>query len=192
MGGSVEAVNLDPEEPEIPWSRAVGQLDKLEPRGGSRGPTCWLTTTRADGRPHVAGVVGFWADGTLYFRQWPPHNEGAEHCPRFAVQFRHLTSRPRPRVRRQCLPCHRCRDARPSSASLRGSRLAARGRGRHGHSFLRGTDRAASAMASPCLQGSHGSRRCHPSARWSHALAFLVATRSRGTASGSAAAFLHS
>jgi hypothetical protein len=67
----VESINLDPEESEIPWSRAFEQLDKLEPRGGNRGPTCWLTTTRPDGRPHVAGVVGFWADNALYFVSGP-------------------------------------------------------------------------------------------------------------------------
>jgi hypothetical protein len=67
----VEAINRDHEESEIPWSRAVDQLDKLEPRGGSRGPTCWLTTTRPDGRPHVAGVVGLWADESLYFVSGP-------------------------------------------------------------------------------------------------------------------------
>jgi Pyridoxamine 5'-phosphate oxidase len=63
-----EAVNLDPGQQEpIPWSRALSQLEKLEPRGGSGGPTCWLSTVRSDGRPHVAGVVGLWQDDTLYF-----------------------------------------------------------------------------------------------------------------------------
>jgi hypothetical protein len=71
MGGIVDAINLDSESSEIPWSRAVEQLDKLEPRGGSLGPTCWLTTTRVDGRPHLAGVVGFWMDDTLYFVSGP-------------------------------------------------------------------------------------------------------------------------
>ena len=67
----MESVNLDPEEAEIPWSRALDQLDKLEPRGGSRGPTCWLATTRPDGRAHIAGVVGLWADASLYFVSGP-------------------------------------------------------------------------------------------------------------------------
>jgi hypothetical protein len=67
----MESVNLDAEEAEIPWARALDQLDKLEPRGGSRGPTCWLATTRPDGRPHIAGVVGFWADDRLYFVSGP-------------------------------------------------------------------------------------------------------------------------
>lgn len=70
-GPGPSSTNLDSEEAEIPWSRAVDQLDKLEPRGGSRGPTCWLTTTRADGSSHVAGVVGYWADDTLYFVSGP-------------------------------------------------------------------------------------------------------------------------
>jgi hypothetical protein len=69
--GTVESINLHPEEPEIPWSRALDQLDKLEPRGGSGGPTCWLGTTRPDGRPYLAGVVGLWEDDTLYFVSGP-------------------------------------------------------------------------------------------------------------------------
>jgi hypothetical protein len=67
----MDAINLHPEAPEIPWSRAVRQLEGLEPRGGSGGPTCWLTTTRADGRPHIAGVVGFWSDNRLHFVSGP-------------------------------------------------------------------------------------------------------------------------
>jgi hypothetical protein len=68
----IEAVNLDPEGSEtIPWSRAASQLERLRPAGGSRGPTCWLSTTRPGGRPHVAGVVGYWLDGTLYFVTGP-------------------------------------------------------------------------------------------------------------------------
>jgi len=64
----MESVNLDSGQSEpMPWSRAVAQLDELEPRGGSGGPTCWLSTARPDGRPHVAGVVGLWLDDTLYF-----------------------------------------------------------------------------------------------------------------------------
>jgi hypothetical protein len=64
----MESVNLDPNQSDpLPWSRALAQLDKLEPRGGSGGPTCWLATARPDGRPHLAGVVGLWTDDTLYF-----------------------------------------------------------------------------------------------------------------------------
>ena len=72
----MESVNLDAGEAEIPWSRALDQLLKLRPRGGSRGPTCWLATTRPNGRPHVAGVVGFWADDSLYFVSGPATTKG--------------------------------------------------------------------------------------------------------------------
>lgn len=67
----METINLDPEEAEIPWARALEQLARLEPRGGSRGPTCWLATTGPHGHPHLAGVVGLWADDHLYFVSAP-------------------------------------------------------------------------------------------------------------------------
>jgi hypothetical protein len=66
----IETVNLDPDGGEpIPWSRATTQLDRLQPAGGSRGPTCWLSTTRPDGRPHVTGMVGHWLESNPLFRQ---------------------------------------------------------------------------------------------------------------------------
>jgi pyridoxamine 5'-phosphate oxidase-like protein len=45
----------------IHWSRALEQLE-----AGPAG-TFWLATTRADGRPHVAGVGALWVDGKIYF-----------------------------------------------------------------------------------------------------------------------------
>ena len=58
---SVTQKNLDiyGEKP-IPWSRALQQLDT-----GFEG-TCWLATTRPDGRPHVAGIGALWNDGKFY------------------------------------------------------------------------------------------------------------------------------
>lgn len=55
---SVTQKNLDiyGEKP-IPWSRALEQLD-----AGFDG-TCWLATTRHDGRPHVAGIGALWKEG---------------------------------------------------------------------------------------------------------------------------------
>jgi hypothetical protein len=68
----IETINLDPENAEaIDWQRAIDQLDRLRPAGGSRGPTCWLSTVRPDGRPHIAGVVGHWLEDTLYFVSGP-------------------------------------------------------------------------------------------------------------------------
>lgn len=68
----IDSINVDHEGNElIPWSRAVSQLDALRPAGGRSGPTCWLSTIRTDGVPHVAGVVGHWLDDTLYFVSGP-------------------------------------------------------------------------------------------------------------------------
>ena len=55
----------------LSWSRAVTQLERLQPAGGSRGPTCWLATSGHDGHPHVAGVVGHWDDETFFFVSGP-------------------------------------------------------------------------------------------------------------------------
>lgn len=43
-----------------PWTRALEQLD-----AGFDG-TCWLATTRPDGRPHVAGIGALWREGKFY------------------------------------------------------------------------------------------------------------------------------
>jgi hypothetical protein len=71
-GAIIESTNLDSEVTEpIPWSRAAVQLEQLRPAGGSRGPTCWLSTIDRDGRPYVTGVVGNWYAETLYFVSGP-------------------------------------------------------------------------------------------------------------------------
>jgi hypothetical protein len=55
--------DLDP----IPWTRA---LDSLE-SGQQQNPTSFLTTTRPDGRPHVAGVGAMWDNGNVYVVSGP-------------------------------------------------------------------------------------------------------------------------
>jgi nitroimidazol reductase NimA-like FMN-containing flavoprotein (pyridoxamine 5'-phosphate oxidase superfamily) len=47
-------------EKPIPWSRALEQLD------GGFDATCWLATTRPDGRPHTAGIGALWSEGKFY------------------------------------------------------------------------------------------------------------------------------
>jgi len=54
--------------PPVPWERA---LDALE-RGNQTGnQTSFLTTTRPDGRPHVAGVGAVWDGDMVYFVSGP-------------------------------------------------------------------------------------------------------------------------
>jgi len=90
----IDSTNLvrDGSDP-IPWSRALGQLEQLRPAGGS-GPTCWLSTIGTDGRPHVAGVVGCWLDGILYFVSGPrtrkARNLAADPRCSFAISLRDL------------------------------------------------------------------------------------------------------
>jgi general stress protein 26 len=42
-----------------PWATAVDALEKAE--------VFWLSTVRADGRPHVTPLVAVWLDSALYF-----------------------------------------------------------------------------------------------------------------------------
>ena len=60
--------------PIIPFTKVGALLDagvaQITQAPGSGGPgrhTCWLATTRPDGRPHVVPVGVLWADGTAYF-----------------------------------------------------------------------------------------------------------------------------
>jgi nitroimidazol reductase NimA-like FMN-containing flavoprotein (pyridoxamine 5'-phosphate oxidase superfamily) len=52
--------------PPIPWSRALEALESPPPT-----LTCFLATTRPDGRPHVAGVGALWDEGKMYFVSGP-------------------------------------------------------------------------------------------------------------------------
>jgi pyridoxine/pyridoxamine 5'-phosphate oxidase len=54
----------------IPWSRALKQLE-AQGREEGRGRTCWLATTDADGRPHLAAVGAIWIDDKFYFVSGP-------------------------------------------------------------------------------------------------------------------------
>ncbi len=47
----------------LPWSWAESRLAETH--------TYWLTTVRADGRPHVMPVWGVWLDGRFYFSTGP-------------------------------------------------------------------------------------------------------------------------
>ena len=51
----------------VPWSRALAALESGEPQK----QTPFLATTRADGRPHLAGVGALWDEGKVYFVSGP-------------------------------------------------------------------------------------------------------------------------
>ncbi len=52
----------------IPWSRPLGELEQLVTGPGK---SAFLSTTRPDGRPHVAGVGAVWLDGKFYVVSGP-------------------------------------------------------------------------------------------------------------------------
>src|SRR4051794_32633279 len=49
----------DPAAAPTPWSEALQVLDHAE--------LYWLTTVRADGRPHVTPLIGVMEDGAVHF-----------------------------------------------------------------------------------------------------------------------------
>jgi nitroimidazol reductase NimA-like FMN-containing flavoprotein (pyridoxamine 5'-phosphate oxidase superfamily) len=53
----------DPEARPLEWSEAVQILRDA--------PLSWLTTVRADGRPHMTPLIGVWADGAPHFCTGP-------------------------------------------------------------------------------------------------------------------------
>ena len=54
-------------DPTIEWSRAVAALEDVS----DPYRTCWLATTDADGRAHLAGVGALWVDEKFYFTTSP-------------------------------------------------------------------------------------------------------------------------
>jgi general stress protein 26 len=53
----------DPEAGATPWSDVASALEDAE--------LYWLTTVRADGRPHVTPLIGVWHDGAVHFCTGP-------------------------------------------------------------------------------------------------------------------------
>src|SRR5262249_28799097 len=67
-----DARNLDGYgAPPIQWAKVRDRLEKgldqAPDEGGPNRHTCWLTTVRPDGRPHVRPLGAIWVDGAFYF-----------------------------------------------------------------------------------------------------------------------------
>ena len=58
----------DTEATAIPWDDAQQVLDDAQ--------LAWLTTVRADGRPHVTPLVTVWLDGAVHFCTGPDEQKG--------------------------------------------------------------------------------------------------------------------
>jgi general stress protein 26 len=57
--GELDSRFSDPDSAATPWPEVVGVLEEAE--------LYWLTTVRADGRPHVTPLIGVWQDGAVHF-----------------------------------------------------------------------------------------------------------------------------
>jgi general stress protein 26 len=58
----------DPETTATPWAHAREILESAQ--------LSWITTVRADGRPHVTPLVTVWLDDTLYFTTGATEQKG--------------------------------------------------------------------------------------------------------------------
>lgn len=60
---SLDARYSEEDAQATPWPDALGRLEKAG--------LFWVSTVRADGRPHVTPVVAVWLGGALYFTSGP-------------------------------------------------------------------------------------------------------------------------
>jgi general stress protein 26 len=68
-----------PEAGPTPWPDVAEALERAE--------LYWLTTVRADGRPHVTPLIGVWHDEAMHFCTGPGEQKyrNLEHSPRVAL-----------------------------------------------------------------------------------------------------------
>jgi nitroimidazol reductase NimA-like FMN-containing flavoprotein (pyridoxamine 5'-phosphate oxidase superfamily) len=59
MNGKLDTRFSDPAAQATPWSDTERALEQAE--------LYWITTVRADGRPHVTPLIGVWFDGAMHF-----------------------------------------------------------------------------------------------------------------------------
>jgi nitroimidazol reductase NimA-like FMN-containing flavoprotein (pyridoxamine 5'-phosphate oxidase superfamily) len=79
MRGKLDTRFSDPEAQPTPWADIVGMLERAE--------LYWLTTVRADGRPHVTPLIGVVADERVHFCTGLDEQKGRnlEHNGRVAI-----------------------------------------------------------------------------------------------------------
>jgi general stress protein 26 len=69
----------DPDTEPTNWSDTVDALESAQ--------LAWITTVRADGRPHVTPLVAIWHNGAYYFATGPTEQKAANlrHSPAVAI-----------------------------------------------------------------------------------------------------------
>jgi hypothetical protein len=74
---SLDARFSSPRASPTPWVEAEGELE--------RAGVYWLTTVRADGRPHVTTLIGVWMDGAMHVCTGPAEQKALAHNPHCIV-----------------------------------------------------------------------------------------------------------
>ena len=59
MDGMIDTRFSDPDAGATSWDDTAAALERAE--------LYWITTVRADGRPHVTPLIGVWHDGAMHF-----------------------------------------------------------------------------------------------------------------------------
>ena len=79
MNGKIDKRFSDPEAEATPWADVADALEEAE--------LYWITTVRADGRPHVTPLIGVAEDGSPYFCTGLEEQKGRnlEHNDRIAL-----------------------------------------------------------------------------------------------------------
>jgi general stress protein 26 len=74
--GEIDARFSAPAAEATPWNHAEDVLSEAQ--------IYWLSTVRADGRPHVTPIIAIWHDGAAYFCTGPAEQKAKnlEHNPR--------------------------------------------------------------------------------------------------------------
>jgi len=79
MNAQIDRRFSDPDAGPTPWPEAERVLEQAE--------LYWLTTVRADGRPHVTPLIGVYHDGAMHFCTGPSEQKhrNLEHSPLLAL-----------------------------------------------------------------------------------------------------------
>lgn len=73
----MKAINLDTQDhtPTLDLARITDRLDRgYSQAPGTGGPdrhSTWITTTNADGSPHLTGIGALWTEGAFWFETGP-------------------------------------------------------------------------------------------------------------------------
>ncbi len=157
-------------EKPIPWSRALEQLD------AGFDATCWLATTRPDGRPHVAGIGALWREGRFYIVTGAGTRKGRNLAKNPNCVISLALKGLDPRDRGLGGEGHGQRDAPPACEGLCRSGMARDGERRRVHRPVQRAERRATALGPLHDHPADGVRRCRGGAARGHSLAIQLSS----------------